>query len=245
MPRGAPALPGATRSPAAARPHHARPTRQPSVCPANEGAPRSNSISGERGKVPSRGRLARSPAKEGIPVQRRVSIFSGGISVPGTFFSCPLSWFSICMEVGGVLAGDGTISPPPRIFFSCPRFRLCGRALDSERTCPWFELHSQSFSFLLFVLIDINGGCRIKISDVSQYITFDILQSIEKQASIGYRIKKIELTIKLSIYCINRVFAENLVGLGFLQSVSYIKSISTHEKIFAVGKSDPKMPLLT
>ena len=33
-----------------------------------------------------------------------------------------------------------------------------------------------------------------------------------------------------------RVFAENLVGLGFLYSVSYIKSILTHEKIFAVGK---------
>ena len=36
-----------------------------------------------------------------------------------------------------------------------------------------------------------------------------------------------------------RVFAENLVGLGFLQSVSYIKPIPTHEKIFAVGKSAP------
>ena len=37
----------------------------------------------------------------------------------------------------------------------------------------------------------------------------------------------------------NRVFAENLVGLGFLYSVSYIKSIPAHEKIFAVGKSCP------
>ena len=35
------------------------------------------------------------------------------------------------------------------------------------------------------------------------------------------------------------MFAENLVGLGFLQSVSYIKPIPTHEKIFAVGKSAP------
>ena len=28
----------------------------------------------------------------------------------------------------------------------------------------------------------------------------------------------------------NRVFAENLVGLCFLQSVSYVKPILTHEK---------------
>ena len=35
------------------------------------------------------------------------------------------------------------------------------------------------------------------------------------------------------------VFAENLVGIGFLYSVSYIKSIPTHEKLFAVGKSGP------
>ena len=34
-------------------------------------------------------------------------------------------------------------------------------------------------------------------------------------------------------------FAENLVGLGFLQSVSCIKPIPTHEKLFAVGKSGP------
>ena len=36
-----------------------------------------------------------------------------------------------------------------------------------------------------------------------------------------------------------RVFAENLVELGFLQSVSYIKSVPTHEKEFAEGKSGP------
>ena len=35
------------------------------------------------------------------------------------------------------------------------------------------------------------------------------------------------------------MFAENLVGLGLLLSVSYIKSIPTHEKVFAVGKSGP------
>ena len=37
------------------------------------------------------------------------------------------------------------------------------------------------------------------------------------------------------------VFAENLVGLGFLWSVSYqvyINKVPTHEKRFAVGKSD-------
>ena len=36
-----------------------------------------------------------------------------------------------------------------------------------------------------------------------------------------------------------RLFADNFAGLGFLQSVSYIKSIPTHDKIFAVGKSGP------
>ena len=35
------------------------------------------------------------------------------------------------------------------------------------------------------------------------------------------------------------MFAENLVGLGFLGSVSYRKPIPTHEKLFAVGKSGP------
>ena len=35
----------------------------------------------------------------------------------------------------------------------------------------------------------------------------------------------------------NREFADNLVGLGFLQSFSYIKPILTHDRVFAVGKS--------
>ena len=35
------------------------------------------------------------------------------------------------------------------------------------------------------------------------------------------------------------MLAENLVRLGFLQSVSCIKPILTHEKLFAVGKSGP------
>ena len=33
------------------------------------------------------------------------------------------------------------------------------------------------------------------------------------------------------------MFEENLVGLGLLWSVSYVKPIPSHEKIFAVGKS--------
>ena len=41
------------------------------------------------------------------------------------------------------------------------------------------------------------------------------------------------------VFCCDRVFAENLVGLSFLWSVSYMKSIPTHGKIFAVGKSGP------
>ena len=46
------------------------------------------------------------------------------------------------------------------------------------------------------------------------------------------------------ILSVTRVFAENLFGLGFLQSVSYIKPIPAHEKIFAVGKKVAQMPLL-
>ena len=37
----------------------------------------------------------------------------------------------------------------------------------------------------------------------------------------------------------SRVLAENSVGLGFL-SVSYIKPIPTHQKLFAVGEKRPK-----
>ena len=42
---------------------------------------------------------------------------------------------------------------------------------------------------------------------------------------------------------ISRVLAESLVGLGFLQSVSYKKSIPTHEKSFVVRKSGPNTTL--
>ena len=38
---------------------------------------------------------------------------------------------------------------------------------------------------------------------------------------------------------VDSVFGENLVGLDFLYSVSYINPIPTHEKIFTVQKSGP------
>ena len=41
----------------------------------------------------------------------------------------------------------------------------------------------------------------------------------------------------------NRVLTKNLVALGFLWSVSYVKPIPTHEKLFAVGKSGPNATL--
>ena len=87
MPREAPALPTATGPPAASRSRQARPTRQPSVAPAKEGAPPSNSASEGRGKVHSRGRLARSKEKEGTPPKGGASIIFRGISLPGFFLS--------------------------------------------------------------------------------------------------------------------------------------------------------------
>ena len=45
------------------------------------------------------------------------------------------------------------------------------------------------------------------------------------------------IMIHIIIYI--RVFKEKLVELGFLWSASYTKSIPTHQKLFAVGKSDP------
>ena len=44
---------------------------------------------------------------------------------------------------------------------------------------------------------------------------------------------------QISPVCCYRVLAEKLVELGSLQSVSYMKSIPTHEKLFAEGKSGP------
>jgi len=41
------------------------------------------------------------------------------------------------------------------------------------------------------------------------------------------------------------VLAVNLVGLGLLYTVSYIKSIPTNEKLFAAGKKETQVPLLT
>ena len=42
-----------------------------------------------------------------------------------------------------------------------------------------------------------------------------------------------------------RMFVENLIGLGFLESVSYKKQIPTHEKLFAVGKRGPNATAVT
>ena len=79
----------APSDPPAAWCSHARSTPQPSVSPVKEGASSSNSASGERGKVPSRERLAWSPGKEEIPGKRGVSNIFGGVSRP-FLFSCPL-----------------------------------------------------------------------------------------------------------------------------------------------------------
>ena len=46
-----------------------------------------------------------------------------------------------------------------------------------------------------------------------------------------------------SIGLLISAFAENLVGLAFLWSVSYIKSIPAHEKAFAVLEKVAEMPL--
>ena len=45
-------------------------------------------------------------------------------------------------------------------------------------------------------------------------------------------------------YASNRVFAENLVGLGFLYSISYIKSLHPQKNIYC-GKKVAQMPLFT
>ena len=46
--------------------------------------------------------------------------------------------------------------------------------------------------------------------------------------------------LHIATLLLGRAFAGNLAGLGFLQSVSYIKSIPSHEQVFAVvGKSGP------
>ena len=41
----------------------------------------------------------------------------------------------------------------------------------------------------------------------------------------------------------SRVYAEKSIGLGIVESDIYIKSIPTHEKTIAVGKSVAQMPL--
>ena len=59
-------------------------------------------------------------------------------------------------------------------------------------------------------------------------------RNVSTDASLGFC--TIPIVEKISYI---RVFVENLVALGFLYSVSYIKPIPTHEKLFAVGKSGP------
>ena len=109
---------------------------------AKERAPTPNATSGGRRKEPSRGRLARSPGKERIPGEGGVSNIFGGVSLPGMFFRSPVRSFN-CME--GVFCGDGTLSSPPVILFSCPRvFWINGRASDSVPTNQWFEPRLQS-----------------------------------------------------------------------------------------------------
>ena len=48
-----------------------------------------------------------------------------------------------------------------------------------------------------------------------------------------------EMCIRDRYTSVTTVFANNSVGSGFLQSVSYTKPIPTHGKLFAVGKSGP------
>ena len=118
MPRRAPALPTVTGSPAATRSRHCCATQQPSVSPEKDGAPQPNSTSGGRRKVPSRGRLARSPGKGGDLREARVFDDSLRHISPGNVFRVPVFGVSICKE--GVFWGDGTLSSPPRFFLRIP-----------------------------------------------------------------------------------------------------------------------------
>ena len=156
MPREKPALPTAPRLLVAARPSHASPTRQPSVFPAKEGVSQPNSASGEHRKVPSRGRFARSPGRDGMPGKGGVSIISGSIS-PGMFFSCPHLWVSVCMD-GFFFRGWNIFIPIPLVLFFAPSFffLLRGKALDSAHPSHLFEPHVWSFFLLiLFVWISV------------------------------------------------------------------------------------------
>lgn len=106
MPRETPALPSATRHPAAARQCHGCPTKQPSVSPAKEEAPPPNSASGEREKVPSRRRHGgASPGQGGLPKKL------AGVFPPGKIGCVPC--FGFLFAWSRYFSGDVTLSPPP------------------------------------------------------------------------------------------------------------------------------------
>ena len=155
--RGAPALPRATRPPAAARPSHARPTRQPSVFPAKGGAPPPNSASGGRREAPSRGRV---PGKQGDPPgKERFPSFLAAFASRGCFFR-PHFWVSICME-GLFFLGMVHYAPPGYLFFASPFFFYGQKWICFPRVSPpfyfssavnrlAFEPHGLSSFFFLF-----------------------------------------------------------------------------------------------
>ena len=57
-------------------------------------------------------------------------------------------------------------------------------------------------------------------------------------------LRKLGIVLVISCWRWIRVFAENLVGLGFLLSVSYIKPSPTHEK-YLLWEKVTQLPLLT
>ena len=103
------------------RPRHCYCTQLPSVSPAKKRVSQSKSASEGSRKVPSRGRLARSPGKEGIPGSPRGRRFHHFQSFsPGIFFVFP---FLSSYLYARLFPGDGTLSSPTRIIFN-PRFWL-------------------------------------------------------------------------------------------------------------------------
>lgn len=129
MPRGAAALPCATRPPATARACHARPARQPSVSSAKERARPPNSGSGERRETSARVRVGQSPGLRGVaPEGRGFHRFLAALVCGGSFsvsaFGVPFVWKAL-------FRGWYIIIPPRVYFFSIPRIcfvvRTCCR----------------------------------------------------------------------------------------------------------------------
>ena len=82
----------------------------------------------------------------------------------------------------------------------------------------------------------------IIISSHPSYVSFRYTSDLPQSPARGFSFLADAVTvIFLHHNLTNRMFEENLVRLGFSWSVSYIqvKSISPHEKSFAVGKSGP------